>query len=134
MNKEYDSFLSTPKKLQKCLKKHISEKADYSQLYGEPPPSYKVAKYLPNAIIVDDSSKEINEEKCQASNNYDIKNDEAANMVSDQCSHIYEHIDDILQNINGKLKCKSESFDMNVDETNDEKYCKHVKSISELIL
>jgi len=99
-NKDYNNFTSTPKNTRKSYKKDIN--SDYSQLYsGEPPPSYKVAKYLPSAEIFSNSSKEKDKNCVSASS-------------TNQYIHIYENIDDNYVNNLILNDNKSSIFENNI--------------------
>ena len=100
--------MSTPKNTRKSFKKdsYSDNKSDYSQLYsGELPPSYKVAKYLPNAVTTNsnNSSNKENDKNCISTSS------------TNQYIHIYENIDDNYLNNNLILSDnKSNIFENNI--------------------
>ena len=109
-NYDYNKILSTPKKVKKISKRKSLENSDYNQVYGEPPPPYKFAKYLPNAISGDVQSNKI----FFPDTTIPTDQDNSCIFIT-QNAHIYDYIDEnfkneIILSNNEKLKELSTSL------------------------
>ena len=120
LNKDYNSILSTPKKTRKCYTKDNKlDKSNYSQLYSgcdyKPPPSYKMAKYLPSAVIL----KNLNDSPNNAKSN---KNERTCTPSTNQYIHIYENIDDYYLSNRDSInnENKSDIFETNIINMKDD--------------